>query len=59
VDGHVVPGWMRHDTDIPGLFVTGATTHPGGSVSGRPGRNTARVVLRSLGQDTAQVMGPA
>ena len=40
-DGRVVPGWTRYDTDVPGLFLTGATTHPGGSVSGRPGRNAA------------------
>jgi phytoene dehydrogenase-like protein len=58
IDGRVVPGWMRYDTDVPGLFVTGATTHPGGSVSGRPGRNTARTVLTSLGLDPAGVMGP-
>jgi phytoene dehydrogenase-like protein len=58
IDGRVVPGWMRYDTDIPGLFVTGATTHPGGSVSGRPGRNAARTVLTSLGLDPLDVMGP-
>lgn len=58
IDGQVVAGWMRHDTDVPGLYVTGATTHPGGSVSGRPGRNAARTVLRSLGLDPLQVMGP-
>ena len=58
LDGHVVSGWPRHDTDIPGLFVTGATTHPGGSVSGRPGRNTARAVLIGLGLDPGAVMGP-
>ena len=40
------------------LFVTGATTHPGGSVSGRPGRNAARTVLSSLGLDPSRVMGP-
>jgi phytoene dehydrogenase-like protein len=57
VDGRVLPGWMRYDTDVPRLFVTGATTHPGGSVSGRPGRNTARVVLDSLGLDPLEVMG--
>lgn len=57
IDGAVTPGWMRYDTDIPGLFVTGATTHPGGSVSGRPGRNAARTVLRALGLDPADVMG--
>jgi phytoene dehydrogenase-like protein len=59
IDGRVVPGWMRYDTDIPRLFLTGATTHPGGSVSGRPGRNAARAVLKSLGLDPATVMGPS
>jgi phytoene dehydrogenase-like protein len=58
VDGRVFPGWTRYDTDIPRLFVTGATTHPGGSVSGRPGRNAARTVLRSLALDPLTVMGP-
>ena len=58
LDGRVVPGWLRYDTDVPGLFVTGATTHPGGSVSGRPGRNAARTVLTSLGLDPLAVMGP-
>jgi phytoene dehydrogenase-like protein len=57
VDGRVVPGWMRYDTDVPRLFVTGATTHPGGSVSGRPGRNAARSVLRALDMDPTTVMG--
>jgi phytoene dehydrogenase-like protein len=57
INGRVVPGWMRYDTDVPRLFVTGATTHPGGSVSGRPGRNAARAVLRSLGRDPTTVMG--
>jgi phytoene dehydrogenase-like protein len=36
-------------TPIPGLYQTGATTHPGGSVSAAPGRNTALVVLEDLG----------
>ena len=36
-------------TDLPGLYLTGSTSHPGGSVSGRPGRNTARTVLADLG----------
>jgi phytoene dehydrogenase-like protein len=59
VEGRIIPGWLRYDTDIPGLFVTGSTTHPGGSVSGRPGRNAARTVLTSLGVDPAAVMGPS
>ncbi|MCW2739751.1 MAG: dependent oxidoreductase [Blastococcus sp.] len=57
-DGSVIPGWPSYRTSVPGLFVTGATTHPGGSVSGRPGRNAARTVLTDLGLDPAAVMGP-
>lgn len=58
-DGSVIPGWLSHRTSVPGLFLTGATTHPGGSVSGRPGRNAARTVLVDLGMDPALVMGPS
>ncbi len=58
LDGATVSGWQRYDTDVPGLFLTGSTVHPGGSVSGRPGRNAARVVLTSLGLDPLAVMGP-
>src|SRR4051794_35434110 len=36
-------------TPIPGLYQTGATTHPGGSVSAAPGRNAAIVLLEDLG----------
>jgi phytoene dehydrogenase-like protein len=48
-DGSVIPGWLDYRTDVPGLYLTGSTSHPGGSVSGRPGRNTARTVLEDLG----------
>ncbi|MFS8522571.1 MAG: NAD(P)/FAD-dependent oxidoreductase [Micromonosporaceae bacterium] len=57
-DGGVIPGWPTYTTSVPGLYLTGATTHPGGSVSGRPGRNAARAVLTDLGLDPATVMGP-
>ena len=43
------PGWAQHRTPIPGLYQTGATTHPGGSVSAGPGRNAAIVLLEDLG----------
>ena len=56
--GEVIPGWTDYGTGVPGLFLTGATSHPGGSVSGRPGRNAARAVLTALGLDPAAVMGP-
>jgi phytoene dehydrogenase-like protein len=48
-DGTVIPGWLDYRTDVPGLYLTGSTSHPGGSVSGRPGRNTARTMLSDLG----------
>ena len=41
---------------IPGLYQTGATTHPGGSITGAPGRNAAIVLLRDLGHDPAEVL---
>jgi phytoene dehydrogenase-like protein len=55
-DGEVVPGWRSYRTEVDGLYVTGSTVHPGGSVSGRPGRNTARTVLADLGIDPRRVM---
>ncbi len=44
-----VEGWSSYRTPIDGLYQNGACTHPGGSVSGLPGRNCARVLLRDLG----------
>jgi phytoene dehydrogenase-like protein len=54
--GEVIAGWPTYDTSVDGLFLTGSTSHPGGSVSGRPGRNAARAVLRAVGLDPAKVM---
>jgi phytoene dehydrogenase-like protein len=45
------------ETPIPGLFQTGATTHPGGSVSAAPGRNTAIVLLETLGSSLDAAIG--
>jgi phytoene dehydrogenase-like protein len=33
---------------LPGLYLCGAGTHPGGGVTGAPGHNAARVVLSDL-----------
>ncbi|MGE0796995.1 MAG: phytoene desaturase family protein [Lautropia sp.] len=33
---------------LPGLYLCGSGTHPGGGVTGLPGRNAAREVLRDL-----------
>jgi phytoene dehydrogenase-like protein len=43
-------------TPIAGLYQTGATTHPGGSVSAAPGRNTAIVILEDLGASVEEVV---
>ena len=44
-DGKVIPGWPDYASSIPGLYFTGSTAHPGGSVSGRPGRITGMRLL--------------
>jgi phytoene dehydrogenase-like protein len=44
-----VEGWSSYRTPVTGLYQNGACTHPGGSVSGLPGRNCAEVLLRDLG----------
>ena len=51
-----VPGFAQHRMPIPGLYQTGATTHPGGSVTGAPGRNAARVLLHDLGRNLDEVI---
>ncbi len=51
-----VPGYAQHRMPIPGLYQTGATTHPGGSVTGGPGRNAAIVLLKDLGRDLTEVI---
>ena len=41
-----VPGWGHHGTPIPGLFLGGSGTHPGGGVTGAPGHNAAREIVK-------------
>jgi phytoene dehydrogenase-like protein len=50
------PGWAQHRTPIPGLYQTGSTTHPGGSVTGAPGRNAAMVMLKDFGTSIEEVV---
>ncbi|MGL5875923.1 MAG: beta-carotene ketolase CrtO [Xenococcaceae cyanobacterium] len=42
-----LPEIANYKTPIKNLYLTGAGTHPGGSISGMPGRNCAHVFLRS------------
>lgn len=41
-----VPGWSQYRTPVRGLYLCGAGAHPGGGVTGAPGHNAARQVLR-------------
>jgi len=50
------PGWGQHRMPIPGLYQTGGTTHPGGSITGAPGRNAAMVLLQDLGSSIEEVV---
>jgi beta-carotene ketolase (CrtO type) len=40
-----LPEIANYKTSVDNLFLTGAGTHPGGSISGMPGRNCARAFL--------------
>jgi beta-carotene ketolase (CrtO type) len=42
-----LPEIANYATPIEGLYLTGAGTHPGGSISGLPGRNCAKVFLQN------------
>jgi phytoene dehydrogenase-like protein len=56
--GDLTPGQMFHcrpaagyadlRTPIRGLFQAGSATHGGGGVTGVPGRNVVRIVLKAL-----------
>jgi phytoene dehydrogenase-like protein len=41
-----LPGWAHYRTPVDGLYLCGAGTHPGGGVTGAPGYNAARVILK-------------
>ncbi len=43
-----LPELARYRTPIENLYLTGASTHPGGGVFAASGRNTARVVLEDV-----------
>jgi phytoene dehydrogenase-like protein len=41
-------GLGRYRGPLPGLYLCGAGAHPGGGLTGAPGANAAREVLRDL-----------
>lgn len=50
-----LPELANYKTPIERLYLTGAGTHPGGSISGMPGRNCARIFLQTQ-QPMTQVL---
>jgi len=45
-----VLGHADYRTPLPGLYLCGAGAHPGGGVTGAPGHNCAREILRDFGR---------
>jgi phytoene dehydrogenase-like protein len=43
-----VLGYADYRAPIPGLYMCGAGTHPGGGVTGAPGHNAAREIVRDF-----------
>jgi phytoene dehydrogenase-like protein len=48
-----VLGHGNYRAPVKGLYMCGSGTHPGGGVTGAPGHNAAREVLRDLGKRLA------
>ena len=42
------PGAGHYRTHVPGLYLCGSSSHPGGNITGLPGYNAAQVVLTDL-----------
>lgn len=45
-----IAGWARYRTPVEGLFLCGSGCHPGGGVTGGPGRLAAGAILRERRQ---------
>src|SRR5260370_39321037 len=61
--GEILPhqmweGRFAPRTPLPGVYLCGAATHPGGSVMGINGRNAAHAVLRDRGHAREASRGP-
>ncbi|MBM3472435.1 MAG: NAD(P)/FAD-dependent oxidoreductase [Armatimonadetes bacterium] len=47
-----LPELSQYRTPIPNLYLTGSGSHPGGGITGLPGRNAALEILKDMGQGT-------
>jgi phytoene dehydrogenase-like protein len=45
-------GWAQYRTPIKGLYLCGAGTHPGGGVTGAPGANASREIIKDLRRES-------
>jgi phytoene dehydrogenase-like protein len=43
------PGAGSYRAHLPGLYLCGSSSHPGGNITGLPGYNAAQVILADLG----------
>ena len=50
-------GWARYRTPIAGLYLCGAGTHPGGGVTGAPGMNASREIIKDLKKRATDLRG--
>ena len=48
-----VPGYAQYRAPVRGMYMCGASTHPGGGVMGAPGYNAAGAILRDMGRTVA------
>ena len=56
-DSRPTPAIGGYRTAIDGLYLCGAGTHPGGAVTGAPGRNAAHAVLEDRSGSRADPAG--
>jgi phytoene dehydrogenase-like protein len=52
------PGAGAYRSHLPGLYLCGSSSHPGGNITGLPGYNAAQVILADLGQSADWVPSP-
>jgi phytoene dehydrogenase-like protein len=45
-----IPELAQYSTPVTGLYLCGSGSHPGGGVTGAPGYNAARRILKDRGQ---------
>lgn len=51
------PGFGQYQSPVEGLFMAGASTHPGGGVTASSGRNVARLLMEEFGMDFDEMVG--